>query len=52
VFLKIYHLHKIDFCGAEGIKNVQMLSDFKTGQFGIDYGLNIIDGPLECLHSR
>ena len=40
------------FCGAEGIKNVHMLSDFKTGQFGIDYGLNIIDGPLEGLHSR
>jgi len=40
------------FCGAEGIKNVHMLSDFKTGQFGLDYGLNIIDGPLEGLHSR
>ena len=40
------------FCGAEGIKNVHMLSDFKTGQFGIDYGLNIIDGLLEGLHSR
>ncbi len=40
------------FCGAEGIENVVMLSDFKTGQFGNDYGLNIIDGPLNGLNSR
>lgn len=40
------------FCGAEGIENVVMLSDFKTGQFGADYGLNIIDGPLAGLNSR
>jgi thiol peroxidase len=40
------------FCGAEGIDNVVMLSDFNTGQFGKEYGLEIIDGPLEGLHSR
>ena len=40
------------FCGAEGIENVVMLSDFDTGQFGKDYGLDIIDGPLRGLHSR
>ena len=40
------------FCGAEGIENVEMLSDFNQGQFGQDYGLNIIDGPLAGLHSR
>ena len=40
------------FCGAEGIENVVMLSDFKTGQFGADYGLNVIDGPLAGLNSR
>lgn len=40
------------FCGAEGIENVLMLSDFKAGQFGQDYGLNIADGPLAGLHSR
>ena len=40
------------FCGAEGIKNVVMLSDFNTGQFGKDYGLEIIDGPLAGLNSR
>ena len=40
------------FCGAEGIKNVVTLSDFETGQFGKDYGLEITDGPLKGLHSR
>lgn len=40
------------FCGAEGIENVEMLSDFKTGQFGKDYGLEIIDGAFAGLHSR
>ena len=40
------------FCGAEGIENVVMLSDFNTGDFGKDYGLEIIDGPLAGLNSR
>lgn len=40
------------FCAAEGIENVESLSDFKTGQFGKDYGLEFVDGPLEGLHSR
>lgn len=40
------------FCGAEGIENVVMLSDFNTNQFGKDYGLDIVDGPLAGLHSR
>lgn len=40
------------FCGAEGIENVVMLSDFKTGQFGKDYGLDITTGPLAGLDSR
>lgn len=40
------------FCGAEGIDNVIMLSDFKTGKFGNDYGLTILNGPLAVLHSR
>lgn len=40
------------FCGAEGIENVEMLSDFKTGQFGKDYGLEILEGPLAGLNSR
>ena len=40
------------FCGAEGIENVVMLSDFNTGQFGKDYGLDITTGPLAGLNSR
>ena len=40
------------FCGAEGIENVVMLSDFANGSFGKDYGLEIINGPLADLHSR
>jgi len=40
------------FCGAEGIENVVMLSDFATGSFGKDYGLEITNGPLVHLHSR
>jgi thiol peroxidase len=40
------------FCGAEGIDNVETLSDFATGQFGKDYNLEIATGPLAYLHSR
>lgn len=40
------------FCGAEGIDNVLMLSDFVNGDFGKDYGLEITTGPLKGLHSR
>jgi thiol peroxidase len=37
------------FCGAEGLEDVINLSDFKTGSFGKDYGLEIVDGPLAGL---
>jgi len=40
------------FCGAEGLDNVIMLSDYKDGSFGKAYGLDFINGPLEALHSR
>lgn len=40
------------FCGAEGLENVITLSDFETGQFGRDYGLQVIDGPLKGFLSR
>jgi len=40
------------FCGAEGLDNVHTLSDFRTGQFGRDYGVEIVDGPLAGLESR
>ncbi len=40
------------FCGAEGLENVVNLSDFKSGSFGKDYGLEITDSVLAGLHSR
>jgi len=40
------------FCGAEGIENVEVLSDFKSADFGSNYGLTITTGPLEGLLSR
>ncbi len=40
------------FCGAEGIENVEMLSDFRDGNFGKTYQVEITDGPLQSLHSR
>ena len=39
------------FCGAEGITNVVMLSDFRT-DFGDKYGVEIADGPMRGLLSR
>lgn len=40
------------FCGAEGLDNVIMLSDFKTGQFGKDYQLEITKSAFQGLLSR
>lgn len=40
------------FCGAEGIDNVEMLSDFRDGQFGKDYGVEFVDGPVKGLLAR
>lgn len=40
------------FCGSEGLENVVNLSDFKSGSFGKDYGLEITDSALAGLHSR
>jgi thiol peroxidase len=39
------------FCGAEGIDHVVMLSDFRT-DFGNNYGVQIADGPMKGLLSR
>lgn len=39
------------FCAAEGLDNVETLSDFR-GTFGDDYGVIIIDGPMKGLLSR
>lgn len=40
------------FCGAEGIENVETLSDFQTGESGKAVGLELIDGALKGLHAR
>lgn len=40
------------FCAAEGLDNVESLSDYRDGNFGKSYGLTFVDGPLEGLHSR
>ena len=39
------------FCGAEGIENVTVASDFRT-TFGETYGVTMINGPLEGLLAR
>ncbi len=39
------------FCAAEGINNVETLSDFR-GSFGSDYGVTITDSPMKGLLSR
>lgn len=39
------------FCGAEGIKNVEMLSDFRS-DFGKMYGVEITDSAMKGLLSR
>ncbi len=40
------------FCGAEGIDNVETLSDFDKGKFGKNYNLTIKNGPFKNLFSR
>lgn len=40
------------FCAAEGLDNVEMLSDFKDGSFGKEYGLEITKSVFTGLHSR
>ena len=41
------------FCGAEGIENVTVLSDFRDAcTFGRDYGVLMTDGPLASLLAR
>lgn len=40
------------FCAAEGINNVVSLSELRNSNFGKDYGVTIMDGPLAGLMSR
>ena len=46
-----FQLQKFLLCGHHS-ENVINLSDFKTGQFGKDYGLEITEGIFGGLHSR
>ena len=40
------------FCGAEGLEAVIPVSTFRNPEFGKNYGVAIIDGPLAGLLSR
>ena len=40
------------FIDDEGLKNITNLSDFRQGDFGKDYGVEMIDGPWAGLLSR
>lgn len=40
------------FCTTEGIANVVPASDFRTADFGTNYGVLMTDGPLEGLLAR
>ncbi len=40
------------FCAAEGIENVKPASDFRYGDFGKEYNLEMVNGPLKGLLAR
>ena len=40
------------FCGAEGMDNVISVSELRNRDFGSDYGVRIVDGPLAGLLAR
>ena len=40
------------FCPAEGIENVKPLSAFRNTVFENDYGILMVDGPLQGLFAR
>ncbi len=40
------------FCGAEGLTNVISASEMRNHDFGDNYGVRIIDGPLAGVLSR
>lgn len=40
------------FCGAEGLENVVMLSEFNTNCMEQYYGLGIVEGPMTGLLAR
>ncbi len=40
------------FCEAESLENISNLSAFRCSEFGKNYGVSIVDGPLQGLLSR
>lgn len=40
------------YCEAEGIDSLDTLSAFRSEEFGVDYGVAMVDGPLEGLMAR
>ena len=40
------------FCGAEGISNVETLSDFRSKDFIKNYGVEMVDGGMAGLMAR
>jgi thiol peroxidase len=40
------------FCGSEGIEDVITASTFRSPEFGKDYGLTLMTGPLKGLLTR
>ncbi|MBU2643087.1 MAG: thiol peroxidase [bacterium] len=40
------------FCGAEGLDRVSAVSELRNRDFGNDYGVRLLDGPLAGLLSR
>ncbi len=40
------------FCDSEGLNHVKNLSAFRAPQFGQDYGIEMVDGPLRGLLGR
>jgi len=40
------------FCGAEGLTNVIPASAFRSPEFGRDFGVTLVDGPLKGLLAR
>jgi thioredoxin-dependent peroxiredoxin len=40
------------FCKAEGADSIVPLSDMRDRSFGLDYGVEIVDGPMAGLLSR
>lgn len=40
------------FCSTEGIENAIPLSAFRSAEFGKDYGVELLDGPMAGLLAR